>query len=112
MPASMAIFAWARAIGAHPSIRVASSRALGSSASGAHVVVDHAHLKRALGVEARGGEDHLLGARQADEARQALRAASARDDAELELGQADASLAVLITRMSAVMASSRPPPKA
>ena len=43
-----------------------------------------------LGVDARGGEDQLLGLARSDEARQPLRAAEVRDDPVLELEQTDA----------------------
>jgi len=45
-------------------------------------------LERLVGAEGRAGEHHLAGRLQADQARQALRAAKARQDAQLQLRQA------------------------
>src|SRR2546423_5634975 len=48
-------------------------------------LVDQADAKRLLRVDGATGEDHVLGARWADQSRKALGAASARADAEQDL---------------------------
>ncbi len=51
--------------------------------------VDQAELRRGLGPDRRAGGDHLERLLGADDARQALRAAGAGQQAELDLGQAE-----------------------
>ncbi len=52
-------------------------------------LVDHAPGVRLLGAERRSRKDRLQRRLRADQARQALRAAGAGDEAELDLGQAE-----------------------
>ena len=61
----------------------------GVDVGGRHDLVGEADGERLLGVDEATAEDDLLGARGADEARQALRAAGARDDAEEDLRLAE-----------------------
>src|ERR1051326_5914331 len=51
--------------------------------------VDETDARRLLGVEGPAGQDHLGGARLADEARQTLRPAITGDETELDLGKAE-----------------------
>src|SRR5439155_1288758 len=55
-------------------------------------LVDHARAERAFWRELPRREDHVERARKADEARQPLRTAGGRDEAEARLGQAEADV--------------------
>ena len=74
--------------------------------------VDQADALRLLGLDGAAGHDHLQRARLADHARQALRAAIARDQPELDLRQAHLGVAGRQSRNVQASASSSPPPKA
>jgi hypothetical protein len=64
-------------------------RAVGSSASGGTTRVGQADAQRLGGVDHVAGDAQLLGLGDADPAGQALGAAEAGDDAELDLGLAE-----------------------
>ena len=69
-------------------------------------------IARLLGVDGAAGQDHFERARLADQPRQALGPAIARDQAELDLGQAEPRAADAASRKVQASASSSPPPKA
>ena len=74
--------------------------------------VDETDRQRLFGGDGAAGQDHLERARFADQPRQALGAAIARDQAELDFGQSRAWRAGAAIRKVQASASSRPPPKA
>ena len=78
---------------------------------GGRDLVHESELQRLLGRDRLGLEHHLERLGQTDESREALRAAEARDDAELELGEAELRAGVA-TRALHAIATSRPPPRA
>ena len=59
---------------------------------GRHHLVDEPHRQRLVGAHLTAGEDQVLGPARADQAREALGAAAAGDDAEQDLRLAEASL--------------------
>ena len=60
-----------------------------------HHLVDEPHLQRALRANAPAGEDHVERGLQPNAARQTLRAAQARDEAELHLGRGERRLGMV-----------------
>ena len=74
--------------------------------------VDEPDAQRLLGADLAAGEDQVLGPGRADEAGEALGAAAAGDDAEQDLGLAEAGRRPTQTRRSHASASSQPPPRA
>ena len=67
----------------------ASASARSCSASVGHDLVGEADAQRLVGLHLPAGDHHLLGPAGTDQARQALRAAAAGDDAEQDLGLAE-----------------------
>ena len=93
-PAWSVRFASATAAGARLAILRAIWNACGSSPLGGQHFQRETDLPRLVGVDHLAGEDDLERARRAHAAREPLRAPEARDDAEVDLGLAEARLSL------------------